>query len=208
MRGDSIRDFYAKTLALLGLGVLAGTGALVDYWPSGVAMPAVESGLSLPQTARSLPVPAVIPEFRPAVSRTAAVREVSAPEPVVVELAEAPRLPVLPIASMTEMVLLEAVNLSRPAASMPVETFAASFDDAALGQEIVLSQPTVVRASTTLALAGSAMSSSEGEGHDGLITGAVKRTGTSILRTGRKTGASIVEAFRVVSGAFRRALPN
>jgi hypothetical protein len=36
----------------------------------------------------------------------------------------------------------------------------------------------------------------------------VKRTGTSIARTGRRTGASIVEAFRVVSGAVRRALPN
>lgn len=33
MRGDSLRDFYAKTLAVLGLGLLAGAGAIVDYWP-------------------------------------------------------------------------------------------------------------------------------------------------------------------------------
>lgn len=33
MRGDSLRDFYAKTMAVLGLGLLACAGAVVDYWP-------------------------------------------------------------------------------------------------------------------------------------------------------------------------------
>jgi hypothetical protein len=41
VRGDSLRDFYAKTLAVLGLGVLAATGAAVDYWPVGEVWPAV-----------------------------------------------------------------------------------------------------------------------------------------------------------------------
>src|SRR5690606_234841 len=39
VRGDSRRDLYAKTLALCGLGLLAGTGALVDYWPVGMKLP-------------------------------------------------------------------------------------------------------------------------------------------------------------------------
>ena len=43
MRGDSLRDFYAKTLAVLGLGLLAGAGAIVDYWPVGGRLPAIAS---------------------------------------------------------------------------------------------------------------------------------------------------------------------
>jgi len=39
MRGDSLRDFYAKSIALLGLGLLGAIGAAVDYWPTGVAIP-------------------------------------------------------------------------------------------------------------------------------------------------------------------------
>jgi hypothetical protein len=41
VRGDSLRDFYAKTLAVAGLGLLAGAGAIVDYWPVGGPLPAV-----------------------------------------------------------------------------------------------------------------------------------------------------------------------
>ena len=65
MRGDSIRDLYAKTLALLGLGVLAGTGALVDYWPSGVRLPAVESSFVQPELSLALAVPTEDPIKRP-----------------------------------------------------------------------------------------------------------------------------------------------
>ena len=41
MRGDSLRDFYAKTLAVLGLGLIAAAGAMVDYWPVSGTLPAV-----------------------------------------------------------------------------------------------------------------------------------------------------------------------
>lgn len=41
MRGDSIRDLYAKTLAVAGLAVLALAGAVVDYWPVGGTLPAL-----------------------------------------------------------------------------------------------------------------------------------------------------------------------
>ena len=43
---------------------------------------------------------------------------------------------------------------------------------------------------------------------DWWITGAVKWTGSSIARTGRKTGASVLDIFRVVKGAVRKALPD
>ncbi len=48
---------------------------------------------------------------------------------------------------------------------------------------------------------------SEADDH-GLIAGVVKATKSSLVLTGRKTGASIMGAFRVVSGAVRKALPN
>lgn len=50
MRGDSLRDFYAKTLAVVGLGLLAGAGAIVDYWPVNEELPTTPavSGLIAP----------------------------------------------------------------------------------------------------------------------------------------------------------------
>ena len=48
MRGDSLRDLYAKTLALFGLALLAGVGALVDYWPASGALPVVASPMPGP----------------------------------------------------------------------------------------------------------------------------------------------------------------
>ena len=54
-----------------------------------------------------------------------------------------------------------------------------------------------------------AVSGGGGDGdHDGLITGAFKKTGSSIVKTGARTGTSIVDAMRVVSGMVRRALPT
>ena len=51
---------------------------------------------------------------------------------------------------------------------------------------------------------------SESEG-DGLLSGAFRKTGNSLRKTGAKTGSSIVGAIRgfggVFSGAVRRALP-
>jgi hypothetical protein len=46
------------------------------------------------------------------------------------------------------------------------------------------------------------------EDDHGMIAGVMRATKSSILLTGRKTGASIVGAFRVVTGAVKKALPN
>jgi hypothetical protein len=56
VRGDSRRDLYAKALAVLGLGLLAGAGALVDYWPVHIGIPAVRDVMALPP---DLPRPVV-----------------------------------------------------------------------------------------------------------------------------------------------------
>lgn len=56
VRGDSLRDLYAKALALLGLGLLGATGALVNYWPVQNNMPGVASALVVPA---GVPVPSI-----------------------------------------------------------------------------------------------------------------------------------------------------
>jgi hypothetical protein len=207
MRGDSIRDLYAKTLALVGLGVLAGTGALVDYWPSGVQLPAVESVLPRAEIARSLPVARF---DRPAV-RPVAVAQVRSSR-------TAPRA-VAPIAEDTASgtpepslvpadVLASASELEqRPVARFIPISFSADEDEALHGEEVSLSDPAFFRPTSTLALSAPAVVLSDDDS-DGRITGVVKRTGTTLVRGSRKTGASIWEMVRVVGGAVRKALPN
>ncbi len=203
MRGDSLRDLYAKTLALMGLGVLAGAGALVDYWPSGAVLPIIDAGLAQPEMARALPVPDDQPNLLPA----AQVRRVRPALPVVQTASFerfVPRLPDRALAETTDTLLN--VSLAPPPVAVPVQTFAFSVDYA-LGEEVRLTEP-ADWPMTTLAMSTPPVALADDDDHGGLLTGMVKRTGTSIVRGGRKTGASIMDAFRVVSGAVRRALPN
>ena len=72
MRGDSLRDLYAKALALLGLGLLGVAGALVDYWPVQGELPTVASILDLPAPL-TVPGPPEFASAQPSVTRTAAV---------------------------------------------------------------------------------------------------------------------------------------
>lgn len=54
MRGDSLRDFYAKTLAVVGLGLLACAGAIVDYWPVNEELPTAPAAVGLVRQAPAL----------------------------------------------------------------------------------------------------------------------------------------------------------
>jgi hypothetical protein len=76
------------------------------------------------------------------------------------------------------------------------------------GSEIAFSDPGTMMPVASLAVsAGPAAANVDGE-RDWWITGAVKRTGTHIARTGAKTGASFRDLFRRVNRAVRRALPD
>jgi hypothetical protein len=207
MRGDSIRDLYAKTLALLGLGVLAGTGALVDYWPSGVRLPVVESGFTQPEFSLALAVPDQ--PFEPETRVTSAQPRLNR-RPMT--------LPVVDLATLipgaTELVfpaaltgdVIQTVALSRPAVLVPV-AFAQEESSGPIGEEVSLSEPTAPWTESVLAMTSAPVALSEADDH-GLLAGVVKATKSSLVLTGRKTGASIMGAFRVVSGAVRKALPN
>lgn len=198
MRGDSIRDLYAKTLALLGLGVLAGTGALVDYWPtSGGELPAAASVFVRPEATRVLPAPdPKAPVLRPSPVQSVATAASTASEEL--------QIPVLPVRASADFVVVQTLALAGPppAELTPSPMFASQ------GELIDFSAPLTPATTATLAMAGP-VNSAAADGGDGFfLTGAFKRTGASILRTGAKTGASFMEILRAVNRTVRRALPD
>lgn len=69
---------------------------------------------------------------------------------------------------------------------------------------IQLAAPATSRASDVAAF-GSPATEQDGSG---FFVGAFRKTGSSIVRTGAKTGTSLVGAVRVVGSVVRRALPD
>jgi hypothetical protein len=192
VRGDSLRDFYAKTLALVGLGLLAAVGALVDYWPVGAdATPdvvAVDLGRPEPL---AVP-PAVNVDVPAAVARSEAPVAVMALE---ADLGVPPGFGLgqpLAIAELAAAPAIEDVAVAEPVPPAPAFEVAPVEPPLPLGPDF---DPSLVYP------AGAA------EDDDGLLAdamGVVKSTGSTIARGGAITGASIVGAFRAVSGAFKK----
>lgn len=101
MRGDSLRDFYAKTLAVMGLGLLACAGAIVDYWPVNEELPSTPAAAGLVREApalaqdltRVIPAPeirTVVAQPRPADFVSVSVSSVEAEQGVQIALEAAP----------------------------------------------------------------------------------------------------------------------
>lgn len=197
MRGDSLRDFYAKTLAVLGLGLIAGAGAIVDYWPTGQRLPDTTSPeiarITVPALAQNLDqqVPAPqLPASRPAV-RSMNARHVSWPAftpkvaPVTTVAIAAPA-PVSPS---------PAVEVSPVASSDRMVSYVTPINDWA---------PHVVLASS---LAPEVLDDSPAVPPAGFISGALKKTKESLAKTGAVTRDSIADAVRGVVGAFKKVSP-
>ena len=206
MRGDSLRDLYAKGLAVLGLALLAGAGALIDLWPSSVEIPRVSraNGLSMPALARMLradPTSASVPVAAPVRS--------GAPV-VVIARARATRTPSIPefrvAVSATGLPLAGGVTLDGAAPAFGVRPVSSV---TSVGTEVALTSPNFDMAPTSEPTETEPMLSSASQSDDdGFLTDAMKKTGTSILRTGVKTGTSIRDAMRAIGGAVRRAFPG
>jgi hypothetical protein len=204
VRGDSVRDRYAKGLALLGLGMLAGAGAIVDYWPAGGSLPLVPPVSREPLMAAATPgfadpfaivVPA--PDPLPAAPRVASVPTLRvtqhtsvAGRPVTLD---APRRSPVPEVSAAGAFPAESLVLLASAERAPVIA-----DDAASS----LAEPAEVSSPRS-----GAPLTADGE-EDGFLTDAVKRTGASIFKTSAKAGLSVFDAVRSLGGAMKRALPN
>lgn len=206
MRGDSIRDLYAKTLALMGLGVLAGAGALVDYWPSGVRLPVVESRFLQPETSLAFAVPegAFGSELPQTASRPAPrARTFDSPAISLATFIPETAVPLFTEANADAVLTIAAV---RTPALVPV-TFAPQDSLDPLGEEVTLSEPPATWTESTLALSTAPVVISAAD-DSGMLSGMVRATKSSLVVTGRKTGASIVGAFRAVGGAVKKAIPN
>ena len=207
MRGDSLRDLYAKTLALFGLALLAGVGALVDYWPASGALPVVASPMPGPVPVRlpdlasidvdTLKRAAAAPTApRAARPRPALVRRVPVNRPVDVALHALPLVPVVDDIPVTDAVTLGEPPL--PAAVTPVVATRLPAPEIELPPAPVPgfgpSQP------------GSAGGDGSADGFFDNATSAFKKTGESIVNTTVKTGSSIIKAFGLVGGAFKKVI--
>jgi hypothetical protein len=186
----------------VGLAVLAAAGALFDYWPLSRELPIVAS---LPPAA--LPSP-LVPTFdqaptAPAARTTPGVRHARAARVPTTVTAPAVYAMSAPIAVLVTIPTGTTVALLPPPAPVPLapptfDLLPARATDLP-GEPVALSEPTrtpeVLMAPVPSEESGSAVS---------FFTGALKKTGQTIARTGVRTGASIRDALITVGGAFRR----
>lgn len=195
VRADSIRDRYAKGMALLGLGLLAGTGALVDYWPTRGHVPLVASPergdlVRLASTSHHNPLTIVVPP--PAATRRAPRARLPEPAPMLL-VGAVPRVGGVPVALVAPV-----APVTDPIAE-PVALLASAAPVTTVGASLIL---------PPLATPRHTASWSTDSDDGGFLTGAVKRTGASILRTSARAGASVFDAFRSLGGAVKRVLPD
>lgn len=195
-RGDSRRDFYAKALALFGLGLLGATAAVVDNWPAGSVVSTAMVRGSDPAAA---PLRLDLRKFNvtpdaPAASRVASVRAAVQSAPlqhsgslsltsVGVTFADQP--PAAPASFSVESglpqgVQFSAVGLVEAPQEAPV-VFIGPIED----HDYRTSAP-----GARSAAVGATM-------NDGFFSGAVKKTQDTLA----KTGSTIADAFRAVGGA-------
>jgi hypothetical protein len=195
VRGDSLRDLYAKTLAVLGLGLLAGAGAAVDYWPVGSAAPTVTSP-ALPRPGipaltqdldQTIPAPAAWHARAVDVRGTIHARNVGSARFLTADVPSGPNSPV-------------------SKASEPVPSLHAPIDSQ---WSMTLSTSSMVTA-VDLEMAQPINAAPA----PGLIGGALRKTKDSIVRasavTGSTlavTGSTIADALKGVGGAFKKVTP-
>lgn len=215
VRGDSVRDFYAKTLAVVGLGLIAGAGAVVDYWPVARPLPEVDSRLALFSAPRSIPhnlqadIP--LPPRVTSLASTPAPRTVVRPQHVAWpafsgarDRAAAPRTAAvrLPMPKIPAM----RMRLAPGPVEVPIEAAPAiELDPTTLGEPVALvawaPPPPPADAHST------GRQAHDRNGQPGFFSGALKKTKDSIARTGAVAGASIADAFKGVFGAFKKVSP-
>jgi hypothetical protein len=214
MRGDSLRDFYAKTLALLGLALVGALGALVDYWPASQPLPLVMKAIPSPAPAG---VAARVESVRAGAPSLFASGSLAIGRAVAVTTRSSRRSPdrgpTAPIASFPiSWSAADLVPARVVAAFEPPPPPAASFATTPvaalpLSQVALLAPQPDLPAEAVFTPHGSG--GGYGHGDTGFLsdaTEAAKKAGTSIMTGTVKTGASIVDGLRTVGGAVRRGL--
>ena len=199
MRGDSLRDLCAKSLALAGLALLAGVGALFDYWPIATDIPYVAGE-------RNVAVRGAIPPANITSSPTASIgrerRRPVAPVAPVAAVASGPSLP-----SATPFTLALGTPVALPRFELAVPVVVVTVQDATADPGLVLAEPPVVpRVGIAEFLAPPVAPQTSESGAVSFVTGALKKTGRTIVSASVKTGASIRDAVLSLGGAFKKVL--
>jgi hypothetical protein len=205
VRGDSRRDLYSKTLALCGLGVLAGAGALVDYWPVGVRFYVPASpAMSTPSVELASAAPSDDPLLMLAGLLDSQVSVPATQQSDWTHVAAAPLLVSVDYESLPVVAVGYDLGPAVDVESIPAPAFVNVRSDAPMlpGDQVHLRAPGPVQFDGAFPQAAAA------DSDGGIITGAFRKTGTSIVRTGVWTGSSVVGAVRVVGSMVRRALPD
>ena len=209
MRGDSLRDLYAKTLALFGLALLAGVGALVDYWPASGALPVVASPMPGPVPVRLPKLASIdVETLMSAAAAPTAPRAIALSRPAVVGRAPVNRavdvalhaLPLVPV--VDDIPVTDAVTLGEPPLAGAVTPVVVATRLPA--PEIALPPAPVPEFGPYQP--GSSGGDVSADGFFDNATSAFKKTGESIVNTTVKTGSSIIKAFGVVGGAFKKVI--
>jgi hypothetical protein len=202
-------DFYAKAVALLGLGCLGVLGALIDYGPASTRLPDVPSIIQAndaPSVLTVIDVPgfASVAPMGISISLAAATAPprraraiATASVPVLASQTDTADIPMDPpapapagLAAHVAPVRLPVAfraSLSAPPASLELPP--ALFETGVLTHDIPMIPAAEIR------LARGPVED------DGFFPGVLKRTGSSI----GKAGSSLVGAFRFVGGAVKRA---
>ena len=210
MQGYSVHDLYTKALALLGLGVLAGAGALVDYWPSGSSLPRpADARVSAPGQIVASAAPSEPVRIDAVSSRTTRPRVVVTRAAVVTSPSDTALPTLTPV-----LIPSGALGTTVPLAALTTDTLPVFVDEttvayapAAVRDES--SAPAYTLVENPTAPVAPAVDRGDGLifGDDAVITIAFRKTGASIQKASVKTGSSIAGAIRGFGGAVRRALP-
>lgn len=198
MRGDSLRDLYAKALALLGLGLLGVAGALVDYWPVHGDIPMVASVLAHPaglaaltaDANASMPVVASPSSVRRA---TPAVEPIAIPDPIEstsAPVAEHPVTSSAPAAAPTSTPASLVVAPASPA-SLPVYTLDLIPPSSSDVPELTPESP-------------AAPVTSNAQTGENMFAGAAKSIGKAGAKTGTTIASGFVSAASAIGRMFRK----
>lgn len=187
-------------MVVTGLGVLAGVGALVDYWPAPLGVPHVphvaSRSAAVGPLTLGIPVQDLIAVDRPAsprvVKASLAISSRDAASIAVVENAVMAVTPVelaTPETPVTQSIALQSA-ISLPAVPVSLSDLPPA-PAPTVPAELLANMPHMVAAV---------------DDSDGIFTGAFKKTGSSIATAGTKAGSGLAVAARVVGGAFSGAL--
>jgi len=202
VRGDSRQDLYAKTVALLGLGLLAGAGALVDYWPTDLGVPRAASALLRPARAHALAIPQSPPDLamtamvRGASPRIADATPAASVEPAdLVTSLDADVTPPPPVLAAFDVTPMPVASVSAPAVALSVPAAPASAEELAPRLEPAVRQVASGAGTDDSSFLGGALRTAGGS---------IVNAGGSIVSAGAKAGSTVAGAFRAAAGAVRK----